>query len=117
MIAADRIEEDETKALADALQNLVFRVETAQRAIKEENEIIKAKNDVKKRPRRDALPNEFETDDQFCPECSLELKTLPTEQASLWVDLFMMSLNSDEDKPAPGLFVFYDWGLKRRLNA
>ena len=117
MIAAGGKEEDEAKALADAFQDLILRMETAQRAIKEENEIIKAKNDVKKRPRRDALPNEFETDDQFCPGCSLELKTLPTEQASLWVDLFMMSLNSDEEKPMPGLFVFYDWGLKRRLNA
>jgi cytochrome c553 len=117
MISAGGKEEDEAKALADAFQDLVLRVETAQRTIKEENEIIKAKNEVKKRPRRDALPNEFETDDQFCPGCSLELKTLPTEQASLWVDLFMMSLNSDDEKPLPGLFVFYDWGLKRRLNA
>ena len=63
------------------------------------------------------FPNEFETDDQFCPGCSLELKTLPTEQASLWVDLFMSSLNSDDEKYLPGLFVFYEWGLKRRLNA
>lgn len=117
MIAAGGKEEDEAKALADAFQDLILRMETAQRDIKEENEIIKAKNDVKKRSRRDALPNEFETDDQFCPGCSLELKTLPTEQASLWIDLFMMSLNSDEEKPMPGLFVFYDWGLKRRLNA
>jgi Protein of unknown function (DUF1553) len=96
----------------------VLRVETAQRSIKEQNEVIKAKADVKKRSRRDALPNEFETDDQFCPGCSLELKTLPTEQASLWVDLFMSSLNADEDERfVPGLFVFVDWGLKRRLNA
>ncbi len=117
MIAAGGKEEDEAKALADASQDLVLRVETAQRAIKEQNDVIKAKNDVKKRSRRDALPNEFETDDQFCPGCSLELKTLPTEQASLWVDLFMQSLNSDDEKPIPGLFVFVDWGLKRRLNA
>jgi len=117
MIAAGGKEEDEAKALADAFQDLVLRVETAQRAIKEQNDVIKAKNDVKKRSRRDALPNEFETDDQFCPGCSLELKTLPTEQASLWVDLFMESLNSDDEKFMPGLFVFYDWGLKRRLNA
>ncbi len=117
MIAAGGKEEDEAKALADAFQDLVLRVETAQRAIKEQNDVIKAKNDVKKRSRRDALPNEFETDDQFCPGCSLELKTLPTEQASLWVDLFMQSLNSDDEKPIPGLFVFVDWGLKRRLNA
>jgi len=117
MIAAGGKEEDEAKALANAFQDLVIRVETAQRAIKEQNDVIKAKNDVKKRSRRDALPNEFETDDQFCPGCSLELKTLPTEQASLWVDLFMQSLNSDDEKPIPGLFVFVDWGLKRRLNA
>ncbi len=117
MIAAGGKEEDEAKALADAFQDLVLRVETAQRGIKEQNDVIKAKSDVKKRSRRDALPNEFETDDQFCPGCSLELKTLPTEQASLWVDLFMFSLNSEEDKFTPGLFVFYEWGLKRRLNA
>src|SRR5260370_8603781 len=117
MIAAGGKEEDEAKALADDFQKLVLRVEIAQRGIKEQNEVIKAKADVKKRSRRDALPNEFETDDQFCPGCSLELKTLPTEQASLWVDLFMFSLNSDEEKFTPGLFVFYDWGLKRRLNA
>ena len=117
MIAAGGKEEDEAKALADAFQDLVLRVETAQRSIKEQNDVIKAKADVKKRSRRDALPNEFETDDQFCPGCSLELKTLPTEQASLWVDLFMSSLNSDDEKYLPGLFVFYEWGLKRRLNA
>jgi len=117
MIAAGGKEEDEAKALADAFQKLVLRVEIAQRGIKEQNEVIKAKADVKKRSRRDALPNEFETDDQFCPGCSLELKTLPTEQASLWVDLFMRSMNSDDEKPEPGLFVFREWALKRRLGA
>ncbi len=117
MIAAGGKEEDEAKALADAFQKLVLQVEIAQRGIKEQNEVIKAKADVKKRSRRDALPNEFETDDQFCPGCNLELKTLPTGEASLWVDLFMRSLNSDEEKPEPGLFVFRDWALKRRLSA
>jgi mono/diheme cytochrome c family protein len=116
MIAAGGKEEDEATSLADAFQALVLRVETAQRTIKEQNEVIKAKADVKKRSRRDALPNEFETDDQFCPGCSLELKTLPTEQASLWFELFMRSIASDEEKPVPGLFVFAGWGLKRRLN-
>jgi hypothetical protein len=62
MIVAGGKEEDEAKALAGAFQDLVLRVETAQRAIKEQNDVIKAKNDVKKRSRRDALPNEFETD-------------------------------------------------------
>jgi mono/diheme cytochrome c family protein len=117
MVAAGGKEEDEAKALADAFQKLVLQVQIAQRGIKEQNEVIKAKADVKKRSRRDALPNEFETDDQFCPGCSLELKTLPTDQASLWVDLFMRSMNSDDEKPEPGLFVFREWALKRRLGA
>src|SRR5215467_13209726 len=102
MIAVGGKEQNEAKTLADTFQDLVLHLETAQRDIKEQNDIIKTKNEVKKRSRRDALPNEFETDDQFCPGCSLELKTLPTEQASLWVDLFMMSLNSDDEKPQPG---------------
>jgi mono/diheme cytochrome c family protein len=117
MIAAGGQEEDEAKALADAFQKLVLQVEIAQKGIKEQNDVIKAKADVKKRSKRDALPNEFETDDQFCPGCNLELKTLPTEQASLWVDLFMRALNSDQEKPEPGLFVFRKWALKRRLSA
>ena len=116
MIAAGGKEEDEAKALADAFQDLVLRVETAQRAIKEQNDIIKAKADVKKRSRRDALPNEFETDDQFCPGCSLELKTLPTEQASLWVDLFMRVDELGRRKADAGPFVFYEWGLKRQTQ-
>jgi len=110
--------EDQAKTLADAFQKLVLQVETAQKEIQQQNDIIKAKGDVKKRSRRDALPNEFETDDQFCPGCNLELKTLPTEQASLWVDLLDRSLNSQEgEKSEPGLFVFRDWALKRRLNS
>jgi mono/diheme cytochrome c family protein len=117
MIAAGAKEEDEAKVLADAFQKLVLQVETAQKAIKEQNDVIKAKADVKKRSRRDALPNEFETDDQFCPGCSLELKTLPTEKASLYVDVFLYSLESGEQRPLPGLLAFTDWSLKRRLNA
>jgi hypothetical protein len=116
MIAAGGKEEDEAKALADAFQKLVLQVETGQKAIKEQNDVIKAKADVKKRSRRDALPNEFETDDQFCPGCSLELKTLPTEKASLYVDVFMYSVESAEQRPQPGLLVFTEWSLKRRLN-
>ncbi len=115
MIAAGG-SEDQAKSLADSFQQLVLKTEADAKKIKEENDVIKAKNDVKKRSRRDALPNEFETDDQFCPGCSLELKALPTEQASLWVDLFLRSLQSDEDNPEPGLFVFRRWALKRRLS-
>ena len=109
--------EDEAKALADAFQQVVLKVDADQAKIQKENDIIKAKNNVPERPERDAKPNEFETDDQFCPGCNLELKTLPTEQASLYVDLFIRSIDSDDNERAkPGLFVFRGWGLTRRLS-
>src|SRR5260370_40394774 len=88
MIAAGGKEEDEAKSLADIFQRLVLQVEVAQKAIKEQNEIIKAKADLKKHSRTDALPNEFETDGQFCPGWNLELQTLPTQPLTLWARLF-----------------------------
>ena len=109
--------EDEAKALGDSFQSLVVTVMLDSRKLKKENDIIKAKADVPERLERDAKPNEFETDDQFCPGCNLELKTLPVEKASLWVDLFIRSLDSSDDEHAkPGLFVFRSWDLNRRLS-
>ena len=35
--------------------------------VEEQNDIVKAKNDVPKYRMHDAKPSEFETDDQFCP--------------------------------------------------
>ncbi|MFL6463742.1 MAG: DUF1553 domain-containing protein [Bryobacteraceae bacterium] len=109
--------EDQAKALADSYQKLVLSIMADAKKIKKENDIIKAKGDVPERLEWDAKPNEFETDDQFCPGCNLELKTLPTEKANLWVDLFLRSLESTDDERAkPGLFVFRGWGLTRRLS-
>jgi mono/diheme cytochrome c family protein len=109
--------EDQAKALGESFQKLVLQVMAESKKIKKENDIIKAKGNVPERLERDARPNEFETDDQFCPGCNLELKTLPAEQASLWVDLFLRSLESDDNEKAkPGLFVFRSWGLVRRLS-
>jgi hypothetical protein len=109
--------EDQARALAEQFQRRVLDVMTKAARLKEENDVIKAKNDVKKRSMRDAKPNEFETDDQFCPGCNLELKTLPVDEAKLWMDLFLVSLESPaEDRPDPGVFVFKDWGLERQLS-
>jgi mono/diheme cytochrome c family protein len=109
--------EDEAKALGDSFQELVISVMLDARKIKKENDIIKAKGDVPEPLDRDAKPNEFETDDQFCPGCLLELKTLPTEKATLWVDLFLrLSESGDDERAKPGLFVFRGWSLNRRLS-
>ena len=109
--------EDEAKALGDSYQALIVSVMLDAKKIKKENDIIKAKGDVPEPLDRDAKPNEFETDDQFCPGCLLELKTLPTDKASMWVDLFLRAIDSDDNERAkPGLFVFRGWGLTRRLS-
>ena len=70
--------------LGDAFQKLVLRVRAKAAEIEEQNDIIRAKNDVPKHHLRDAKPSEFDTFDQFCPGCELELKALPTDEAKLY---------------------------------
>jgi mono/diheme cytochrome c family protein len=116
MVAAGGTE-DQAKSLADDLQKRILAVLADEKKVKKENDIIKAKADVPERPERDAKPNEFETDDQFCPGCNLELKALPTERANFYLDLFVRSINSaDDERAKPGLFVFRGWSLTRRLS-
>ena len=77
--------EDEAKTLADEFQALLLDVMFEAREIKEENDIIRAKalpGTKKKEPAN--LPNEFVTNDDFCPGCGLELKSLPAERGFLW---------------------------------
>jgi mono/diheme cytochrome c family protein len=105
--------------LAENLQTLVLKIMSAAKTIDEENKITKAKAGVPKPLQRDALPNEFETKDQFCPGCDLELKALPTAQGALWLDLFVRTSDADEndDKAEPGVFAFHGWGLERHMGS
>ena len=89
----------------------------------EENEVIedKALPGTKKR-KPSNLPNEFVTNDDFCPGCGLELKSLPAEQMQLWTDVFRRDLEggfepSIADYVKPGLLAFRGWGLERFLSA
>jgi len=116
MIAADGGTEDEAKALAESFQRLVLRVREHARDVEEQNDIIKAKNDVPKFRLHDAKPSEFETDDQFCPGCALELKTIPIDEAKLYSDLFVTRNGDQETKFVPGVLVFVGWDLSSRLG-
>ena len=92
--------------------------------IKEENDVIAAKALIgtkKKEPAK--LPSDFVTNDDFCPGCGLELKSLPIERNNLWTDVFQRDLAQGFD-PAqspeankPGLLAFRGWGLERQLSA
>ena len=115
---------DEAKRLADAFQALVLEVMFERKEMREENEIIAAKalpGTKKKEPAK--LPSDFVTNDDFCPGCGLELKSMPIERTNLWMDLFARNLEDGFDpmqspeKVKPGLFVFRGWGLERQLSA
>src|SRR4029453_4366819 len=81
--------EDEAKTLATEFQDLVVEVMFEARAVKEENDIIRAKAlpGTKKKEKAN-LPNEFITNDDFCPGCGLELKSLPGDKVFLYGDMF-----------------------------
>ncbi len=109
---------DQAKYLGEWFQNLALSVLAEARDIERQNDAIKAKAGVKRPPMRDAYPNEFETKDQFCPGCDLELKTMPLERGKLYTDLFVADLDSGEteDRRSPGLFVLRGWSLEQHLS-
>ncbi len=116
--------EDEAKTLATEFQDLVAEVMFDARAIKEENDIIRAKAlPGTKKKKRANLPNEFITNDDFCPGCGLELKSLPGDKVFFYSDMFRSDYvdtadpanAKEEDKP--GLFVFRGPSLDRWLGA
>ncbi|HEY9126588.1 MAG TPA: PSD1 and planctomycete cytochrome C domain-containing protein [Acidobacteriaceae bacterium] len=117
MIADKGGSEDQAKELAEAFQRTALKIRQHDREIEEENEIIRDKNDVPRHRMHDAKPSEFETDDQFCPGCALELKTIPIPEAKLYSDLFVTRSGDQEQKFIPGVLVFTGWGLTSRLGA
>lgn len=116
MTASQESTEADAKVLGDAFQKLVLRVHAAQADIEEQNDVVKAKNNVPKHRLLDAKPSEFETFDQFCPGCELELKALPADEAILYQELFIALSGDQEEKFKPGVLVFMGWGLLRRVG-
>ena len=115
---------EEAKKLADEFQNLILDVMFERKDINEENEIIAAKalqGTKKKKPSN--LPNEFVTNDDFCPGCGLELKSMTPDRVNLWTDVFQRDLEEGFDpaqtfgRVKPGLLAFRGWGLEQRLSA
>jgi cytochrome c553 len=112
--------QDQAKYLADAFQKIVEDLQIEEAQLEEDNKKIIAKADVPIRRKKDAKPNEFNTYDEFCPGCTLELKVMPAEKANLYTDLFVRALSSGDEMAAgrgePGLFAYRGWGLLRRLG-
>jgi hypothetical protein len=112
----------EAKRLADEFQTLVLSVMFEKRDMKEENEVIVAKSlPGTKKKERNNKPSDFVTNDDFCPGCGLELKSLSVDRMNLWTDVFQRDLNGEDamvyNKNAkPGLLAFRGWGLERQLG-
>ncbi len=88
------------KKLADEFQENVIQVMLARKELNEENEIIIAKSlEGTKKKKRANKPNEFITNDDFCPSCGLRLKNLPEEDNNFWTEIFQRELR-DSDDPA-----------------
>lgn len=108
------------KKLADEFQKQLVEVVLAKKDVRAQNEIIAAKALPSNKPKEPAnLPNEFITNDDFCPGCGLELKSLPTEQTNLYNDVFQEDLDATAPpgQPSkPALLAFHGWGLERQLG-
>jgi hypothetical protein len=114
----------EAKTLADEFQALLLDVMFERKEVNDENDIIKAKALIgtkKKEPAK--LPSDFVTNDDFCPGCGLELKSMPIERQNLWTDVFQRDLQEgfdpayQYDRIKPGVLLFRGWGLERQLSA
>ncbi len=119
MVKAGGTEAD-AKRLAKEFQTLLVDVLLERRAVKDENDIIAAKalpGTKKKDPSN--KPNEFITNDDFCPGCGLELKTMAIDRTNVWTDVFSRDLDPTVSEPRlmkPGLLAFRGWGLERQLG-
>ncbi len=118
----------QVKKLADEFQAEVIRVMIARHDLDEENEIIYDQSlETTKKKKRANKPNEFKTNDDFCPNCGLRLKNMPEADNNLWTEIFQREIRDAEDpnammaagnrQGAPGVLLFRGWGLESRIGA
>jgi hypothetical protein len=115
MMASPNSSIEQAKALADAFEKTLLHVRIQGLEVERENEVIKNKNDVPRFLLIDTNPGKFDTFDEFCPGCELELKALPTDEAKLFQEVFVAQSGDQEEKFKPGVLFFEGWALMRRL--
>ena len=122
------INPQEAKKLALKFQEDVVAVMLARNEINDENKVIADKAmDGTKKKKRTNKPSNFVTNEDFCPGCSLQLKTLPDDQTAFWTEIFQRELRDADDPNAmmaegnrfgkPGVLLFRGWGLESRVGA
>ncbi len=113
----------EAKKLGDEFQTLLMDVLFERKDLKEQNDIIIAKSLTGTKPKEPLFkPNEFVTNDDFCPSCGVEIKAMSLERTNLWMDVYLRDLDDPmlpgvTQKYKPGLLAFRGWGLERQISA
>lgn len=115
------------KAAAEKFQQDVVSVMLARNEINDENKVIASKAMEGTKPKkRTNKPSNFVTNEDFCPGCSLQLKSLPEEANAFWTEIFQRELSEADDPAAmaasgrfgkPGVLLFRGWGLESRIGA
>src|SRR5581483_7966058 len=103
-------------------QKLLVSIMLERKEVNDENEVRLAKS-LPGFKKREPLfkPSDFKTNDDFCPGCNVELRTMAPDRSKLWTDVYREDLDDPElpgvkdNKPA--LLLFRGWGLERQLDA
>jgi len=117
----------EVKKLAEEFQANVVKIMLARKELDDENQIITAKSlEGTTKKKRANKPNEFITNDDFCPGCGLRLKNMAEQESNFWTEIFQRELRDSDDPtvdfangaktPKPGVLLFRGWGLESRVG-
>ena len=106
---------EQVKQVAAALQANILRVNTQKKKVDEEND--KRLSAVAKPKAGEKIhPDGFESYEDFCPGCGIELVPTPREEYTFWEDLFHERDGMDPNKKDPGVLLFKEKELERFLT-
>jgi hypothetical protein len=106
---------EQVKQVAAALQAIILRVNTEKKKVDEEND--KRLSAVAKPKAGEKIhPDGFESYEDFCPGCGIELVPTPREEYTFWEDLFHEQDGMDPNKKDPGVLLFKEKELERFLT-
>ena len=106
----------EAKRIGEELQQTVLSVLTEKTEVDTQNDLRLAPFKLRKNSADSALPNGFESYEEFCPGCDAELQALPREKFVLWKDLFEEQDAPKAGRKEPGVLLYSDENLERFLR-
>jgi len=107
---------EQANKIGAEFQQMVLAVLLEKKEIETENDLRLAPFKLKKNSADSALPNGFESYEEFCPGCDAELKALPREKFVLWKDLFEEQDAPKGGKKEPGVLHYKDESVEPFLK-